>query len=228
MANPLGLTHPSILLVIGASQSGKTRWCLRLAKNAEHVYNHRFKNIVFCYQAEEALPREELKAIPNVILYPGIPSDFSELPAESLIIVDDCPKTSANSEAFLNLATKGCHHSRQSVVICLHNLFTDGKNLRTLALNSHYYLIYRSLRDKAQIDVFLRQFNPSAWRELRKVYNTDVAPHPHQYLLFDCHPGSQVPNAFRVRKDILPDDVGVQVFCTEQDLQDVLSRETTA
>lgn len=222
MANPLGFLHPSLSCLASGSQCGKTSFCVRLVKHSEYVYDTKFSHIIWCYEGgEDTVPRDDLKDVSGIRYHPGLPSDFSELPQNSLIIVDDCSTTSMNSESVLKASVQGCHHNLQSIVLIYHNLFNAGKNCRSVGLNSHYYVLFRSLRSRSQYDIFFRQVSPANWRHYRTIYNTEIAPHPYSYLIVDCHPASSVEEAFRLRSHIFPDDNAGQIYCTKEQLSEL-------
>ena len=225
MANPLGLIHPSLTLVVGASQSGKSSFCVRVVEQARHVYGVDFKSIIWCYDGGEAsAPRQQLADVAGLHFHAGVPTDFTKFPRDSLIILDDCMQDCLNSSAILALATKHCHHLRLSALIVLHNLFYSGKGMRSLSLNANYFVLYKSLRDRTQIDVFFRQFEPDLWKSLSTIYKRHVADTNYGYLLVDLHPASLAPH-FRVRRGIFADDTAVEVFCTPAQLANGVSNE---
>lgn len=217
MGNPVGLIHSSILLALGSSQSGKTVFMCRLARFANQVYNYDFKHIIWCYEGPEStIPREQLKNVKNITFRKGVPDSFTELPHHSLIFVDDCSKETINSKSLLEAATFGVHHNDQSIVIALHNIFTGGKNFKTICNNSHYYVLFRTLRDRQQVDFFFRQIDPKNWRDLRTIFENEVVARPYSYLVIDCHPASHIDAAFRIKGRMFPDDEAATFFATEK------------
>ncbi len=201
----MSFIHPSLWIVSGASQSGKSVWCVRFVKHSTYLFNYKFKKIVWCYYGcETAVPRQALKHFPQVEFNKGLPDDFSFFPSDSLIIIDDCQSEAVNSQSVLNLFTRGSHHSRQTVCLVVQNLFAPGKNFRTLSLNTHVYVLFRSLRDKAQIAHFFRQISPLHWRQLTQIYENTTSK-PFTYFVVNCHPSTS-EHDIRFRTDIFPDD----------------------
>lgn len=227
MANPMGLLPASLLCATGSSGSGKSLWAIRLVENAKQVYNNEFDSIIWCYQAgETAVPRERLKHIPNIRFYKGLPASFSEFPRNSLIICDDCSKEAINSQAIYRAAIMGSHHDNQTLVLICHQIFTPGKNFKTVSRQCHYYSLFRSPRDRNQVDIFFRQVEPRRWRELRQVYESEVVAKPFNYLIIDCHPATD-SNIFRFKNNIFPSDKAGQFFCSEEDLNSLNNGEET-
>lgn len=221
----MSFQHPSLWIVSGASQSGKSEWCCRFVRHADALFQHKFSHIVWCYYGnEEAVPRKALSALKKVQFHKGLPAEtFSTLPKDSVIVVDDCQSEAANSGALLDVFTRGSHHDRQTVVLVVQNLFLGGKNYRTLALNTHVYVLFRSIRDKAQTAIFFRQISPTHWRDLTRIYESATRK-PFSYFVVDCHPRTINP-CLRFRTDIFPDDDAQVVYCLPEDLTEDHGRE---
>ena len=57
--------------------------------------------------------------------------------------------------------TKISHHRNLSVIYLTHNLFYKDNQTRTLSLNSHYIILFKSVRDATQVANLARQMYPS-------------------------------------------------------------------
>lgn len=191
----------------------------KLAIFAEHVYNHKFDTVVWLYEGPpSSLP--SLESIPNLIIQHGVPTSFEEFPLNSLILIDDCSKQTANSKALLESAIQGCHHRQQSIVIALHNIFTTGENFRTLSLNSHYFILFKALRDRRQIYHFFQQLQPQNWKQFANIFDKEMAEGLHKYICVDCHPRSETNPYFRIKGSIFPSDAAGFVYTdNEQSLR---------
>ena len=205
----MSFKHPALWIISGASQSGKSEFCCRLVKHADVVFNNRFDHIIWCYFSESAAPRDKLPS--TVTFFQGIPDNFSDFPPNSLFIIDDCQSQAAQSKSVLDLFTRGSHHDRQTVCLVVQNLFLDGKYFRTLALNTHVYVCFRSVRDKAQIAIFFRQITPSYWRELTRTFEAATSKQ-YSYFVCDLHPANEDPK-LRFRSQIVPDDPFQSLYC---------------
>lgn len=211
----MSFSHPALWIVSGASQSGKSNWCCRFVKHSSTLFQHTFDKIIWCYYGnEEAVPRSRLSEF-DVIFHKGLPSDFSKFPTNSLIIIDDCQQEAVNSQAVLNLFTRGSHHDKQTVCLVVQNLFAGGKNQRSLALNTHVYVLFRAIRDKAQASTFFRQISPAYWRDLTHLYEQSTQKQ-YSYFVVDCHPATANP-CLRFRTHIFPDDKAQIVYCLPAD-----------
>lgn len=213
----MSFCHPALWIVSGSSQSGKSNWCCRFVKHAAELFDHKFDHVIWCYYGNEnAVPRDSLSSVENITFHKGLPEDFSMFPPNSLIVIDDCQQEAANSKAVLNLFTRGSHHDEQVVCLVVQNLFMSGPNYRSLSLNTHVYVLFRSLRDKAQSGYFFRQISPTHWRELNELYEAETQ-RPFSYFVVDCHPRN-INTALRFRTNIFPDDKAQIVFCRPKDL----------
>ncbi|GFQ94609.1 uncharacterized protein TNCT_353501 [Trichonephila clavata] len=119
------LKHPSCLLCVEATQSGKTSIIRQMI--AQKAYDYEFKNIIWCYKAFQDWFFEEK----GISFFQGIPENFEN---ESLVIIDDW--MSDLNVKIAELFTITSHHSRISVILILQNLFSRNKVMRDISLNA--------------------------------------------------------------------------------------------
>ena len=87
------------------------------------------------------------------------------------------------------------------------NLFSQGKCARTIALNTHYLILFRNFRDSSQVIHLGKQMYPHRrWQGFVEAYE-DATCQPYGYLLLDMSPHS-VPE-MRLRSHIFPDEYTV-------------------
>ena len=101
---------------------------------------------------------------------------------------------------FLDFIVRTVHHSRVSVVVVLHNLFT--KNFRTASLSADYLALFNFARDKSVVSSLGKQMFPERNRFLKHCYDF-VTRKPYGYLFIDLT-GLQ-NNRFRIRSNIFND-----------------------
>lgn len=155
------------------------------------------------------MPRDQLPS--TVTFVKGLPETFSHFPENSLIVIDDAQAEAAGSKAVLDLFTRGSHHKFQNCILNCQNVFFEGKYNRSLALNTHVYVLFRSIRDKAQIAHFFRQISPTYWRELVAAFESATTKQ-YSYFIVDCHPATDNPK-LRFRTQIFPDDPFQILYC---------------
>lgn len=73
--------------------------------------------------------------------------------------------------------------------------------MRTIGLNSNYYLLLKNPRDLTQIEHLGKQMFPGKKGFLRNAY-LDATSQPYGHLLIDCK--SDTPDELRVRSNIVP------------------------
>ena len=119
-----------------------------------------FDRIILYYGEWQAGYRELGK---NVEFREGLPQsfDYAGDSRAKLIIIDDLmAEASTGGNVISNLFTKGSHHNNLSVIFITQNIFHQGKSQRDISLNAHYIVVFRNLRDRAQIRHLSRQVCP--------------------------------------------------------------------
>jgi hypothetical protein len=193
--------HPFTCIVSGPTQSGKTEFIKRLVQNADVLINPKPSIVTWCYGDINAIVGNNL---PHVVFKDGICdiNDFDPL-ENNLLILDDLMFEAGRSEAIQELFTKGSHHRNMSVIFVVHNLFHQGKWMRTLSLNAHYLVIFKNPRDAGQIKHLGVQLFPGKGGSmfLAEAYKL-ATQRPHGYLLLDFRQNTS--DELRVLSNILP------------------------
>ena len=200
------LQNPFSLLCVGPSGSGKTQWTKRLLEHGSEMMTQFPDRIVWCYSEYQPAYADILKQFPQIEFVEGIPPDVNDMfdpNVNNMIIIDDLMEQAAGDKKVCNLFTKSCHHRNLSVIFILQNLFYQGKESRTISLNSHYMTIFRSVRDKSQIVHLAKQMYPGKTKFMQESYD-DATKEPYGYLFVDLRP--QTPDQLRLRTNIFPND----------------------
>ena len=131
----------------------------------------------------------------------GIPDPESFTGDKRTILVLDDMMHSLDSRID-ELFTKVSHHRSVSIIYITQNLFF-GKQQRTISLNSHYFILFRNIRDSSQIGVLARQMYPSrsGYDYFMESYK-DATGMPFGYLVVDLRPETE--DKFRLRTGVLP------------------------
>ena len=127
------------------------------------------------------------------------------------MVIDDQMENAGGDKRIVNLFTRGAHHRNLSVIYIVQNLFHQGKNSRSISLNSHYLVLFKNPRDKLQILTPAKQMYPGQTDFFIKRYEEAVR-RPFVYLLVDLKTATQ--DNCRLRTNVLPgeerfDNVGV-------------------
>ena len=189
-------------MLSGPTGYGKTVYVQKFLKYIDSVSNTRFDRIILYYGEWQSGYRDLGKYIE---FREGLPqsNDWVNDPKPKLIIIDDLMRDSSSSGVIVNLFTKGSHHNNLSVIFITQNIFHQGKGQRDISLNAQYIVIFRNLRDRAQMRHLAEQVYPENPRFLGEVY-WDATSQPYDYyLLYLKH---DTPDNCRFRTCIFPED----------------------
>ena len=135
------------MTVAGPTSCGKTTWLMKVLQQGLITPSPR--TIVWCYREWQPLYSEMLQQIPNISFVEGI-----EVPEDgnALVVLDDLMVDATKNKEVSNMFTVGSHHKNMSVVCLLQNLFYQGKENRTMNLNSQYLVLFKNPRDQLQMN----------------------------------------------------------------------------
>jgi Zinc finger, C2H2 type len=180
-SNDLGITlkHPFTMIIAGPSGCGKTVFTKTMLKQRKHIFNVQFTEILWCYSEIGSLgsTREA-----GVIYHEGLPSEENYDGTPKLVVLDDLMHET--NENVAKLFTKISHHRNVSVISITQNIFPRNKNARDIALNSHYLVIFKNPRDKAQVSHLARQICPENSKFFMDAF-FQATSIPHGYLFVD-------------------------------------------
>lgn len=189
--------HPFSAIISGPSGCGKSVFVLHFLEHLWEMCKEPFSEIIWYYGQYKP---DSVKA--PVVFREGLPDLESVYgPGSKLLIIDDLMRES--DARVVDLFTKGCHHGNISLLFITQNIFHQGKGQRDMSLNTHYMVIFKNPRDKAQIRHLARQVCPERPLFLQEAY-TDATSNPFGYLLLDMK--QETPDEFRFRTCIFPTD----------------------
>lgn len=190
---------PFTMMISGPSGCGKTTFVINLLNSLETFYK-----ILWCNAEINAIPKS-IYNDNNIEVVKNIPDNFDNVPANTLIILDDLMLEAYNKNV-CELFTKGSHHRNLSIILTTQNVFHQGKYARDISLNCKYLVFFKNPRDQSQISPLARQIYPENSVELIRVYK-EATQKPFNYLLFDLtQTGSELT---RFRSDIFSKDFSV-------------------
>ena len=198
------LQHPFTALICGPTQSGKTEFVKRLLMEKDAMIFPSPEHIVWCYGEFQPAHMELNSKIPGIRFVEGIPTDLDGMfspNCTNLLIIDDLMLETGNDKRITNLFTKGSHHRNLSVLLILQNLFHNGREIRTMSLNSHYLVLFKNPRDRSQITHLAKQMYPGHTTFIQEAF-VDATHDPYGYLLIDLKPNT--PEVLRLRTKIFP------------------------
>ena len=192
------MNHPFTCIISGPTSSGKTEFCARLVRNASRVIDPPPERIAWHYGIYQ---KAYTKLPESVDLKPGLPNieDFDG--TNTLVVIDDLMHEMDQSVSLL--FTRGSHHKNVSVIFIMQNIFHASKYGRTINLNAHYLVLFKSPRDAMQISYLGRQMYPGKPKFLAEAF-ADATSRPYGYLFLDLKPNTD--EDLRVRTNVLPDE----------------------
>lgn len=98
-----------------------------------------------------------------------------------LIILDDFMNEAKDETDVSKIFTKGSHHKKTSVIFMIQNLFVQGKKTRSISLNTHYLVIFKNPRDRAQFSYLARQMHPKNSAFLEEAYEDATRLFVHRF-----------------------------------------------
>lgn len=196
---------PSTFSISGATGSGKTTWLFKVLSEKEELFSPEPPHsILYCYGVWQELFENMEKNIPNLSFHEGLPSedninDITKNNQHNIIILDDLMREVIKNTDMELLFTRGSHHKKLTVIYLNQNMFCQGKNARTISLNSHYIVLFRNLRDCSQIQKLGQQLYPGKGNLLVEAYKS-CTQSPFGYLVIDLSPRSD--EKYRLRTKI--------------------------
>lgn len=205
-------------IISGPSQSGKTTLLYQILKHAKDMFSSEPKQIIYCYGVYQSLYDEMKRAIPHINFFENIPTrdDLeawnSTEPGPKILILDDVLQRAAKSVDVADLFCQYSHHLNFTTFFLVQNLFGNGKQFRTISLNTHYFIIFAQPRDSIQIQTLGRQIAGFSQVKYFMSAFLKCTESRFGYMLIDVHPQG---SPLKFRTNILPDQL-TRVFLPEK------------
>ena len=192
------LQVPFSMIIAGPSNSGKTTFVYNILKNADRVIEKKFDYVVWFYG--QTLPASTSGIEEKDIIYMhGLPSSFDEYiqpGLNGLMVFDDLMKECENNSMIGEFFTQRCHHENLNVIYLSQNLFSDGKERKTLSKNATYLVVFNSPLDQTISHSLARKLMPKNIKTFHDIF-TEATKTPHSYLFIDGHQKSPPELKFR-------------------------------
>ena len=167
---------------------------MQLINHASEIISPPITNIIYSY-GEWQPSYDTMK---NVKFVEGIVT-LPHCEENTLFIIDDQMADAGKTVA--DLFVKGSHHKNISVVFIVQNLFHHNREMRTITLNAHYIVLFKSPRDKSAVNALASQMYPGKASFFKQVF-ADATKEPHSYLLIDLK--QSTPDYLRLRANMFP------------------------
>ena len=194
------LQVPFSMIVAGPSNSGKTTFVYDLLNNADRVIEKKIDYVIWFYGQTLPSMTHDMKG--EVKFIHGLPSSFDEHIQPGLngvFVFDDLMKECENNSMIGEFFTKRCHHEKLNVIYLSQNLFSDGKERKTLSKNATYLVVFNTPLDQTISHSLARKLMPKNINTFHDIF-IEATKTPHSYLFVDGHQKS--PAEIRLRGKI--------------------------
>jgi hypothetical protein len=192
---------PFTAIISGATQTGKSKWLLRLIKNLKEMTNEPPEHILYCYS--EINPDTISLKKDGFEIYNGIPTkeEILERPKNTLLILDDLINE-IDPKYLETLYIKGSHHWNVSIILVTQNLFD--KNIKVARINSHYIILMKNPQGLLQIRTLGSHLFPGKLNYFLEAYNDAIEQNPYGYLVINLKP--TIPDDLRLSTNLFPNE----------------------
>src|SRR5271156_3301616 len=201
------LRDGSSMVVSGPTMCGKSTFVHSLLQD-KSLFSNLPERVYWFY----GQVTDELKTKDN-ILREGLPDSFEDIPANSIIVLDDLMQEAKDSQGITNLFTKLVHHRNLFVKNITQNFFLRTNETRTRRLNSQYLVLFKNPSDATQIAVVGRQMFPQNPNFLSHVYSK-ATKKPHGYIFIDLR--QETDDDTRIRSHILQKEFPMRIYKQER------------
>ena len=177
----------------------------------------KLKFVLIYYQEWQEAYDKIKKLVDNVKFVKGAPASLEHVIDElrqynkddlKMCIFDDML---TNMTSFMDsLFTTISHHYTCSMIFISQSIF--GKSLRTVSINSHYMIVFKSPRDSLQFSTLAHQVEPSNSSFLKSVF-LNATERAHGYLILNFTQ-EQHKNC-RYLTNLFPDEWPVKIYVTK-------------
>lgn len=205
--------HPCNIIIAGSTSSGKTYLTRDLLAHHQELFTIKksIVKVLWCYIHYQPIYEEKI-ANTQIIYHEGIPElEYIKDVSPQIIVFDDLMLEGSQSRELVNFFTRGGHHMGITIIYVVQNIFFNGKNMRTITLNTHYMILLKSVRDHSQVLCLGRQMMPKNSQSFYKAY-IDATKKPYSNFIIDFHPTTDEQNRLRSWINIKGGEKGFVVY----------------
>src|SRR3981189_2546762 len=197
------LKEGSSMGVSGPTMSGKSTFVHALL-NDKSIFRSPPERVYWFYgQATDDMKTR------GYILKEGLPDSFTDIPPNSVIVLDDLMNEAKDHPGVTNLFTKLVHHKNLFVINITQNFFLLRNDSRTFRLNSQYIVPFKNPSDATQIAVIGRQMYPHNPNFLSEVYSK-ATKRPRGNIFIDLR--QETRDDFRIRSRVLHQEFPMRIY----------------
>ena len=144
------LVHPFTCIVAGPTGCGKTTFVSRILLNSTVLINLPPETLTWCYGEWQPLYATFAATQNNINFVQGLPDvTLFDPKLRNAVVIDDL--MNETDDRITKLFTKKSHHCNTSVIYLVQNLFSKGKENRTISLNAQYMVLFKNPRDATRV-----------------------------------------------------------------------------
>ena len=186
---PKPFRHPSLICISGTTGAGKTTWIYNFFLNIQNMFqNETPTNVLYCYGVYQDLFDVMESELEFITFHEGVPNKETilELKSPSMIILDDLAHNVCKNTEMELLFSQMSHHRNISVCFMKNNLFYQGKNARTITLNTNIFVLMKNPSDSLQIKTLAKRIFPNNYKEVLEAYSFAIKLNNGKgYLIID-------------------------------------------
>ena len=185
--------HMFSMLVVGPSQCGKTYFVEQLLTKPCVKYPSKKPRRIYWFYNQWQPGYASLKSTlgDEIQFTQGLPTlseDLSEISPKfnNVVVFDDLISQATDSPMLSQLFTQG-RHRNASTILLLQNMFPKGKFNTDISRNAQYMVLFRSPKDRKQIDIIAERIFAKDCPKFMSAYGS-VTAKPYGYVLVDNQP----------------------------------------
>lgn len=213
---------PTSMILVGPSMCGKSTFIKNLIVQRDKIIDGDIKKVYYCCPNKNYAPIE-IMAMNDVEVIEGLP-DVQDLSTNSLLILDDFMLHL--DKRIAEIFTVSCHHKNITVVLAVQNLYNRSCPwMRDISLNTQQIVIFRTLRELAQLNIFFHQISPHNHKNLVTLYK-EATLEPYTYLIFDF--AQKCNNLLRIKTNIFNNGSVFECYATDSQINKETEKEYTS
>jgi len=152
-------------MVCAPTGGGKTFLTKHILGNANGMFTEPPSKIIVCYDTWQPMFDELKRNLQEITFHQGIPDEeqfkeWGEVNGHKVLVIDDYMVEGVDNANLMKVFCVGSHHNNITVLFLVQNVFQKGKAMRTLSLNTHYFILFHNYRDQLQVEILGRQIFP--------------------------------------------------------------------
>ncbi len=208
---------PFSLILSGVSGSGKATWVENLLKNFNTIVKDGsiYRELLWLSGTKqpELFKRIKENFNGNCRFVTNLPEnlydEIEKTKKQVTIVIDDLMHEISSHKDIGKLFTRGRSHLNVNVIVMTQNFFPRGTEMRNLALNTQYQVLFKNPRDMSQIRFLARQVMPGSSNTFTQIYN-EATNKQFGYLL--CDFTQSIDNDLRFRTNIFPNQAPMIIY----------------